>query len=215
MSTSRPPLIFLVTMPSTTSPSFCVSTMRCQASMRSALRLESWMRPSSPSRSSRRTSISSPGLMSDPLELFLGDEAFALEAHFDHDVVTGEADDLALDELAGGQIRDLLLEEASPCTGRPENAAPASAGDSAGRVHHRYGDSRHWPSGPGELATRHTPHATRHTPHATRHTPHATRHTPHATRHTPPSGRCRGARRARLRSSGTVRPVDIMPSTRV
>ena len=72
MSTSRPPLIFLVTMPSTTSPSFCVSTIRCHASMRSARRLESSIRPPSPCRFTSSTSTTSPALMSRPSNSSLG-----------------------------------------------------------------------------------------------------------------------------------------------
>jgi hypothetical protein len=60
MSTSRPPLIFLVTLPLTGSPSFLERMIASQLMMRSALRLEILTRPVSPSTSSRRTRTSSP-----------------------------------------------------------------------------------------------------------------------------------------------------------
>ena len=62
MSTSRPPLIFLVTLPLTGSPSFLDFMMASQLMMRSALRLLIFTRPVSPSTSSRRTRTSSPTL---------------------------------------------------------------------------------------------------------------------------------------------------------
>ena len=55
MSTSRPPLIFLVTLPETGSPSFLDFMIASQLMMRSALRLLILTRPVSPSTSSRRT----------------------------------------------------------------------------------------------------------------------------------------------------------------
>jgi len=60
MSISRPPLIFLVTLPWTVSPSLCASITRCQFILRSALRLESWINPSGFSSSSISTVISWP-----------------------------------------------------------------------------------------------------------------------------------------------------------
>ena len=60
ISTSRPPLIFLVTLPVTGSPSFLVFMMDSQLMIRSALRLLIFTSPVSPSTSSSRTRTSSP-----------------------------------------------------------------------------------------------------------------------------------------------------------
>ncbi len=60
MSTSSPPLIFRMTRPRTVSPSFFVSTMRCQFSRRSALRFDSTISPLSDSIVSSHTSTTSP-----------------------------------------------------------------------------------------------------------------------------------------------------------
>ena len=64
MSTSRPPLIFFVTLPETGSPSFLVFMMASQLMIRSALRLLIFTNPVSPSTSSSRTLTSSPILTS-------------------------------------------------------------------------------------------------------------------------------------------------------
>ena len=111
MSTSRPPLIFRITRPSTTSSSLVVSTMRCQLIMRSARRLDSCTSPPSPSRASSRTVILSPTLGSSSSNSSLAMIALALEADLDHGVPADEADDLAVDELAWRQILDLLAEQ--------------------------------------------------------------------------------------------------------
>ena len=60
MSTSNPPLIFLVTLPWTGSPSFLDFMMASQLMIRSALRLLIFTNPVSPSTSSSRTRTSSP-----------------------------------------------------------------------------------------------------------------------------------------------------------
>ena len=94
MSTSRPPLIFLVTLPETGSPSFLDFMMASQLMMRSALRLLIFTRPVSPSTSSRRTL----DLVADldvvgVVELAAFEDAFALEAQLDDEVVAGLAGD--------------------------------------------------------------------------------------------------------------------------
>ncbi len=67
MSTSRPPLILRITRPSTTSPSRVVSMIRCQFSMRSALRLLSSTIPVSSSIFSKSTWTLSPTFSSAAL----------------------------------------------------------------------------------------------------------------------------------------------------
>ena len=62
MSTSRPPLIFLVTAPATTSPSWYFEMTISQARMRWALRRDRTISPVSSSMPSSRTSTVSPGL---------------------------------------------------------------------------------------------------------------------------------------------------------
>ena len=78
MSINNPPLIFLITRPLTTSPSLWVSTTCSQPLMRSALRLESMIRPSVSSTSSMRTSTLSPTLISAPSKWFFGTSPSAL-----------------------------------------------------------------------------------------------------------------------------------------
>ena len=67
ISTSKPPLMRLITLPLTISPSFFVLIIVSQPLMRSALRLLKRTRPPSESVSSRSTSISLPGTTSSEL----------------------------------------------------------------------------------------------------------------------------------------------------
>ena len=67
ISTSKPPLIRLMTLPLTISPSFLVSIIVSQPLMRSALRLLNGMSSPAESISSSRTSTSLPGSISSEL----------------------------------------------------------------------------------------------------------------------------------------------------
>jgi len=109
MSTSNPPLIFLVTLPETGSFSFLDFMIASQLMMRSALRLLIF----------HQTGVALDVFEEDAdlvadlhggriVELGMFEDAFGLQAQLDDEVVAGLGADLALDDVAGDQVLDIF-----------------------------------------------------------------------------------------------------------
>ena len=105
MSTSRPPLIFRVTLPETTSPSWCWAITFSQAIIRCAFLCDSTISPVSSSIPSRRTWTLVAGLgRLLVLPLVERDQPFRLVADVDDHLVADDLDDAARDDLADVEV---------------------------------------------------------------------------------------------------------------
>ena len=104
MVTERPPFTRSLMVPSMSSSRSHAPEISSHTFILSAFSFERTQRPSSFSRLSRKTSISSPSLMPHGAvglrELVERDHALALVADVDDDVVLADVDDLALDDVA-------------------------------------------------------------------------------------------------------------------
>ena len=120
MSTSRPPLIFRVTLPVTTSPSWTVSMTFIQFSIFSALRLLRTIMPRSSCAAcdvldvfdQHADRLADLGRLVAFLPFVARDDAFALVADVDQDELVVDAEDFAFDDLIR---RRRLRRRANPC----------------------------------------------------------------------------------------------------